>query len=57
MPLKSAARANEPSVSPEAYREGPLGQYLAGGELLDLSGLKGSVPPEGTQALLFAPGN
>jgi hypothetical protein len=47
--------ADEPSVLPEAYREGPLGRYLAGGELLDLSSLKGNLPPEGTQALLFAP--
>jgi len=55
VPLKSAAPPDEPIVSPEAYREGPLGRYLANAELLDLSRVRGTLPPEKSQTLLFAP--
>jgi len=54
LPPKSAARADEPIVSPEAYLKGPLGQYLAAGPFLDLSDVR-EVPAKGANARLWAP--
>ena len=54
MPPESAARADEPIVSPEAYLNGPLGQYLAAGPYLDLSDLR-AAPAKEPNARLFAP--
>jgi hypothetical protein len=54
LPPESVARADEPIVSPEAYLNGPLGQYLAVGPYLDLSDV-GEPPAKESNPRLIAP--
>lgn len=55
MPPRTIAHAEEPIVSLEAYRDGPLGAFLAEEPLFDLSLARDDLPAGGSQAVLFAP--
>jgi len=55
LPQSRIARAGEPIVSLESYRDGPLNQFLAGQSLFDLTRSPDALPAEGSQAIMFAP--
>jgi len=55
VPERLTPSARESPVSVEAYRDGPLGPYLAAKRLRDLNHAPDALPAEGSQAVLFAP--
>lgn len=55
MPDRSPQGTHGPILSIDAYRDGPLGPYLAAKRLRDLSHAPDALPAEGSQQAVFAP--
>ena len=55
MPDRLPQGTNGPILTIEAYRDGPLGPFLAAKRLRDLSHAPDALPAEGSQQAVFAP--